>query len=270
MIEIEALQKSFGRVQALSDVTFKAADGQITGLIGPNGAGKTTTFRLIYGALRPTAGRIRIDACDVARDRLAALGRLGALPDVRGLYPRLTPREHLRYFGTLHGLNGKTLERRIARLLEQLDLTSIADRRTEGMSRGQQLRVALGRALIHRPPNIILDEPTNGLDIVGSRSVRRMIAGLRDAGHCIVVSSHNMSEIGMLCDHIAIIHRGRIVLEGAPDSLQRSTGFDDLEDVFMHAIDPAGAGDSNPAAGTETPDRGRRGSTPDSEDAPAA
>lgn len=238
MIEIDSLQKSFGALRALAQVTFTAPNGQITGLIGPNGAGKTTTFRIIYGALRPTGGQVRIDGCDVARDRLSALGRVGALPDVRGLYPRLTPREHLRYFGTLHGLDVRELERRVDTLIERLDMGSFADRKTQGMSRGQQLRVALGRALVHDPPNIILDEPTNGLDVVGSRSVRRMIAGLRDAGHCILVSSHNMSEIGMLCDHIAIINRGRIVLEGSPAALRHHTGLDDLEDIFMHAIDP--------------------------------
>jgi len=240
MIEIQSLQKTFGSVRALADVSFTAPDGQITGLIGPNGAGKTTTFRMIYGALRPTAGRVVVDGRDINQDRLAALERVGALPDVRGLYPRLTPREHLHYFGTLHGLDRYRLESRIDALLDRLDMHDIANRKTQGMSRGQQLRVALGRALVHDPPNIILDEPTNGLDIVGSRSVRRMIAELRDAGHCILVSSHNMSEIGMLCDHIAIISRGRIVSEGSPSDLRSATGLEDLEDIFMQAIDPDG------------------------------
>ena len=236
MIEVERLTKSFGAVRAVDDLSFQAPNGLVTGLLGPNGAGKTTTFRVIYGLLRPESGAARIDGLDVVTNRLAAQRRLGALPDVRGLYPRLTAREHLRYFGQLHGLSANRLEARIDELSARIGMTDFIDRPTKGFSRGQELKVALARALIHRPPNLILDEPTNGLDVVSSRAVRSLILELRDAGHCIVLSSHIMAEVTAMCDRLVFIARGRTVLAGTPDELRAVTGCADLEDVFVDAV----------------------------------
>ncbi|MCB9958785.1 MAG: ATP-binding cassette domain-containing protein [Rhodospirillaceae bacterium] len=236
MIQVDHLTKSFGRVRAVDDLSFVAPNGTVTGLLGPNGAGKTTTFRVIYGLLRPDSGSASIDGLDVVSQRLAAQRRLGALPDVRGLYPRLTAREHLRYFGQLHGLPVDRLEARIEDLARQIGMTEFLDRRTKGFSRGQELKVALARSLIHEPPNLILDEPTNGLDVVSSRAVRRLIGELRDAGCCIVLSSHIMAEVEAMCDRLVFIAHGRTVMEGTPDELRARTGRDDLEDMFVDAV----------------------------------
>ncbi|MBI1208247.1 MAG: ATP-binding cassette domain-containing protein [Azospirillum sp.] len=236
MIEITGLSKAFGRVRAVEGLSLHAADGEITGLIGPNGAGKTTTFRVLYGLLRPDAGQAAVDGLDVVGQRLAVQQRLGALPDVRGLYPRLTVREHIRFFGELHGLSGIDLDRRIDQLVQRLDMGEIAERRVRGFSRGQELKVALARALVHRPANLVLDEPTNGLDVVSSRAVRRLIREMRDAGCCILISSHIMAEVAALCDRLVIMARGRAVAGGTLDELRARGGSEDLEDVFVQAI----------------------------------
>ena len=236
MIEISGLSKAFGKVQAVGGLTLTAGDGQITGLIGPNGAGKSTTFRVAFGLIRPDDGRVAVDGRDVVRDRTEAQRRIGALPDVRGLYPRLTAREHIRYFGNLHGLSGPVLERRIDQLVALLEMDGFADRRARGFSRGQELKVALGRALVHEPANLILDEPTNGLDVVSVRAVRQLLRTMRDAGHCILLSSHLMAEVGMLCDRLVIINRGRVIATGTPERLRAWAGSDDLEEVFVRAL----------------------------------
>lgn len=236
MIVARQLSRTFGRITALDGLSLTAEDGQVTGLIGPNGAGKTTTFRIIYGLLRADEGSAEVDGIDVRQDRQAAQQRLGALPDVRGLYPRLTAREHIRYFGELHGLAGPDLERRINGLIDRLEMTDIADRRAKGFSRGQELKVALARALVHRPHNLILDEPTNGLDVVSNRTVRTLIKEMRDAGHCILLSSHVMAEVAALCDRLIIIAHGRAVAEGTLEELRAAAGTDDLEEVFLAAI----------------------------------
>jgi sodium transport system ATP-binding protein len=256
MIEISGLYKSFGsatswasrafgvqggRVPAVSGLSLIAGNGQITGLIGPNGAGKSTTFRVAFGLIRPCAGSVRIDGYDSVGERIEAQRRLGALPDVRGLYPRLTAREHIRYFGNLHGLDGPGLEARISELVGLLEMESFADRRARGFSRGQELKVALARALVHQPANLILDEPTNGLDVVSTRAVRGVLRRMRDAGHCILISSHLMSEIGALCDRLVIIDRGRVVAAGTPDELRARAGHADLEEVFVRALETAEA-----------------------------
>ncbi|SDH10229.1 ATP-binding cassette domain-containing protein [Roseospirillum parvum] len=238
MIEVEALAKRFkgpgGRVvEAVREVGFTARDGRITGLIGPNGAGKTTTLRILCGLMKPDAGRATIDGLDVVAETRAAQARLGVLPDNRGLYPRLTAREHVRYFGRLHGLKGAELERRIGVLAERLGMDDVLDRRAKGFSKGQTLKVALARALVHEPPNLLLDEPTNGLDIASSRAMRELIRGFRDQGRCVVFCSHIMSEVAALCDHLVVIADGRVVAEGAVDELRARTGLQDLEEVFL-------------------------------------
>ncbi len=236
MIETIALTKRYGDVTAVDGLNFHAADGAVTGLIGANGAGKTTTFRAICGVVEPDRGAARVDGHDSWRERLAALPRLGVLPDIRGLYPRLTPREHLEYFGALHGVTPTALAQRIAVLAERLEMAEFIDRRARGLSRGQELKVALARALIHAPQNIILDEPTNGLDVASTRAVRELIRELRMAGRCVVLASHVMAEVTQLCDVLFIIDRGRVIATGTPTELLRRFATTDLEDVFVDAI----------------------------------
>ncbi len=241
MIEVRGLAKSFGDLRVVEDVSFVARDGEITGLIGPNGAGKTTMFRLICTVLRANRGTTLIDGIDSQKDPLAARRRLGVLPDVRGLYARLTAREHLRYFGALHGIARDELEERIAELVATLRMEDFVDRRAKGFSRGQQMKVALGRALVHRPHNIMLDEPTNGLDVATSRAVRDLLRRLRAEGRCILLTSHIMQEVAALADRIVILAGGTIVLQGAPAELRRATGLNDLEEIFMAVTQEAAA-----------------------------
>lgn len=236
MIEMNNLSKRFDEVQALNGLTLKANDGCVTGLIGPNGAGKTTAFRIVYGLLSPDSGTAKVDKVDVSQDRMMAQRQLGVLPDVRGLYPRLTAREHIRYFGQLHGASGAELEADIDDLVKRLGMSDFADRLAKGFSRGQELKVALGRAMVHRPKNLILDEPTNGLDVMSSRAVRELIAEMKADGHCILISSHIMSEVSALCDNLVIVAEGRAIASGTPEELRDQTGADDLEEVFVRAL----------------------------------
>ncbi|HEV8677983.1 MAG TPA: ATP-binding cassette domain-containing protein [Stellaceae bacterium] len=239
MIEVRGLAKSFGALRVVEDVSFVARDGEITGLIGPNGAGKTTMFRLICTVLRPDRGTTLIDGVDGQREPLEARRRLGVLPDIRALYLRMTAREHLRYFGELHGIARRELETRIAELVATLRMEDFIDRRAKGFSRGQQMKVALGRALVHRPHNIMLDEPTNGLDVATSRAVRDLLRRLRSEGRCILLTSHIMQEVSALADRIVVLADGHVVLQGTPAELRRATGLHDLEEVFMAATQPA-------------------------------
>ncbi|RKH19312.1 MULTISPECIES: ATP-binding cassette domain-containing protein [unclassified Corallococcus] len=236
MIEARNLHKQFGKVTAVEDVTFTAEDGVITGLLGPNGAGKTTTLRMLYTLIRPDSGTATVDGVDVAKDPEKARRALGVLPDARGLYPRLTAREHARYFGELHGLSGAALDARVEELVELLDMKDIADRRTEGFSQGERVKVALARALVHGPRNVLLDEPTNGLDVMATRSVRTLLRKLKAQGCCVVFSSHVMQEVAALCDRIVVVARGRVVADGTADALRASTGKDSLEEAFVSVI----------------------------------
>jgi len=233
VIRVERLQKRFGAVQAVDDVGFEARDGAITGLLGPNGAGKTTTLRMLYGVMRPDAGRIQIDDVDAVASPQQAQSRLGVLPDGFGLYPRLTAREHIHYFGELHGISGDRLRERTEELLQLLDMRAIADRRTGGFSHGERTKVAIARALVHGPRNVLLDEPTHGLDVMSTRAVRTIVRRLRESGHCILFSSHVMQEVSALCDAIVVIAGGKVVARGTPDELRRQTGRSNLEDAFV-------------------------------------
>src|SRR5213593_1214386 len=199
MIRTEGLRKNFGEVPAVGGISFTAPDGAITGLLGPNGAGKTTSLRMIYGLMKPDAGRIEVDGVAVLENPQAAQSRMGVLPDVAGLYPRLTAREHIHYFGRLQGLSGDEVERRAEHWIDMLDMRSFADRRAAGFSHGERTRVALARALVHEPQNVLLDEPTNGLDVMSTRAVREIIRGLRARGRCVLFSSHVMQEVAALC-----------------------------------------------------------------------
>lgn len=236
MIRVEGIAKSFGKVQAVRDVSFSAEDGRITGLLGPNGAGKSTTLRVLYTVLRPDAGKASIDGIDVVADSLGARRRLGALPHSSGLYPQLTARENIAYYGALHGLAGEELERRVQSIVHLLEIGDFVDRRTKGFSQGQRTKVALARAMVHEPRNIILDEPTNGLDVMATRSLRNMMRRLRDAGRCVLLSSHIMQEVAVLCDEIVIISAGSVALAGTPEQIRSQTGQEDLEDAFVSAI----------------------------------
>ena len=236
MIEVRDLHKSFGKVVAVDGVSFRANDGQITGLLGPNGAGKTTSLRMLYTLLKPDRGQVLVDGVDAAADAGAVRRKLGVLPDSRGLYKRLTSRENIRYFGQLHGLDEATIAARTEALAKALDMGDIIDRRTEGFSQGQRVKTAIARALVHDPRNVILDEPTNGLDVMATRAMRRFLHQLRDEGRCVLFSSHIMQEVAALCDRIVIIAHGRVVAEGSADELRAQTGESNLEDAFVKAI----------------------------------
>ena len=236
MIEIKNLKKYYGdnnSIKAVDDVSFVCPDGKITGLLGPNGAGKTTTLRMISGLIKPMAGTVIVDSHDVTRDPRAVRQALGVQADMNGVYPRLTPREQFRYYGRFYGLKGKELENRIDAIIAELNMEEIAERRAEGFSRGQRQKIVLGRALVHNPPNIIMDEPTNGLDVMAVRDTRNSIRALRDQGRCVLFSTHYMDEAERLCDNIAIIVGGKIVASGAPTELMARTGKDNLEDAFV-------------------------------------
>ncbi|HEU0124375.1 MAG TPA: ATP-binding cassette domain-containing protein [Bryobacteraceae bacterium] len=240
MIAAQNLHKQFGSVVAVDNVSFVAPDGAVTGVLGPNGAGKTTSLRMVYGLLKPERGSVLIDGIDMASHTLAAQRRIGVLPDISGLYPRLTPREHIRYFGRLQGVPSAELDHRIDTWVRLLDLGSIIDRRVAGFSHGERTKVALARALVHNPGNILLDEPTNGLDVMSTRAVRELIRHLRAEGRCVVFSSHVMQEVSALCDRIVVMGRGKVVAEGTPEDLLTLTGCASLEDAFVHLVGPHG------------------------------
>ncbi len=234
MIEARDLAKHFNGVQAVRHVSFTAPDGFITGLLGPNGAGKSTTLRMISTLVRPSEGCARVDGIDVTVDPLAVRARIGVLSDARGIYARLTARENIAYYGALHGLAPDTVEAAIVRLSALLDMGALLGRRTDGFSQGERMKVAIARALVHDPPNVILDEPTNGLDVMTTRNLREVIRQLRADGKCVLFSSHVMQEVSALCDEIVIVAHGAVVAQGTSDELLAQSGCTNLEDAFVH------------------------------------
>jgi len=240
MISVKDLHKSFGEVTAVGGVSFDAEDGRITGLLGPNGAGKSTTLRVLYTVLKPDSGSATIDGVDVVAESLEARRRIGTLPHSSGLYPHLTARENIAYYATLYGMPSDQADERVQHVITQLDIGDFADRRTKGFSQGQRTKVALARALVHEPRNIILDEPSNGLDVMATRSLRDLIRQLKAAGKCILFSSHVMQEVAYLCDEIVIIAEGRVAIHDSPDGIRNKMGCDDLEDAFVKAITSLG------------------------------
>lgn len=240
MIRAEGLHKAFGkgaaRVQAVRGVDFEAGDGRITALLGPNGAGKSTTLRMLATVLRADSGRATVDGHDVATDADAVRRAIGVLPHGAGLYARLTARENVAYYGALHGLNRATLRTRVDQLAAQLEMTEFADRRVAGFSQGQRIKVALARALVHDPKNVLLDEPTNGLDVMATRALREIILNLKAEGRCMVFSSHVMQEVASLCDDVVIIGDGVVRFAGTLDALRGHAGTDDLEDAFVQVV----------------------------------
>ncbi|MEX0899201.1 MAG: ATP-binding cassette domain-containing protein [Gammaproteobacteria bacterium] len=236
MIRIDGIGKSFGEVRAVDSVSFTAPDGRITGLLGPNGAGKSTTLRMLYTVLQPDRGTAFVDGHDVREAPLGARRAMGVLPHGTGLYPRLTARENIAYYGRLNGMRGPHLARRVDLLVDMLEIGEFVDRRAKGFSQGQRIKVALARAMVHDPRNVVLDEPTNGLDVMATRALRELIRKLKAEGRCILFSSHVMQEVSALCDDIVIIAHGRVVAHGSPAELRERAGEDDLEEVFVRAI----------------------------------
>jgi sodium transport system ATP-binding protein len=239
MISAEGLYKAFGRKQAVAGVSFTAPDGQITGLLGPNGAGKTTTLRMLYTLLRPDQGRVRVDGLDAAAHPLAVRRRLGVLPDARGLYRRLTARENIAYFAALQGLDAASTQQRIAALIDTLGMQDIADRAAAGFSQGERLKTALARALVHDPSNVLLDEPTNGLDVMSTRSLRDFLRQLKAQGRCVLFSTHVMQEVTALCDRVVVIANGTVVADGTPEALRAQAEAANLEEAFIRLIGAA-------------------------------
>jgi len=243
MIKAQNLAKAFPKkgqrkasVIAVSDVTLSAEDGKITGLLGPNGAGKSTTLRMLTGLLAPDSGTGTVDGWDIVKDRLQVRASIGYLPHNAGIYPRLSARENIQYFARLNGMPKRHSDERIDELIAKLAMEDIADRRAEGFSQGQKTKVGLARALIHKPQTLVLDEPTNGLDVMATRKLRQILRSLRDEGHCILVSSHIMQDVTLLCDQVAIINEGRVVMEDSVPGILDKTGQTDFEDAFVVAI----------------------------------
>ena len=241
MIRVTGLAKQFisgkGKtkrlVQAVREVSFEARDGAITGLLGPNGAGKTTTMRMIAGLISPDQGAIEVDGIDGQREPQKMLARLGVLSDARGLYPRLTARENIAYYAELHGMGKAAIDSRMATLANMLDIGELLDRRTEGFSQGERMKTSLARAIVHDPQNLLLDEPTNGLDVLATRSLRGALRGLRDAGKCVVISTHIMQEVERLCDQIYVVSHGTVVANDTVEGLKEKTQERDFEEAFV-------------------------------------
>jgi sodium transport system ATP-binding protein len=236
MIKAHQISKSFGQVKAVRQLSFHAEDGQVTGLLGPNGAGKTTTLRMLYSLLPPDQGHIEVDGIEMTADNHRLRAKLGVVPDAKGLYQRLTARENISYFGRLQGLDEAQLLQRTNELVQKLGMEDFIDRRCNGFSQGQRVKTAIARALIHQPQNILLDEPTNGLDVMSTRNLRSFIKQMRDAGRCVIFSSHIMQEVAALCDRIVIIAEGRVIAQGSPAELLQKAAEQNLEDAFVKII----------------------------------
>ncbi|CUS47312.1 MAG: ABC-type Na+ efflux system ATPase component NatA [Idiomarinaceae bacterium HL-53] len=236
MIEVKNLEKSYRDVKALNGLSFHANDGEITGLLGPNGAGKTTCLRSLYGLIHPDSGSAMIDGIEAIQQPLEVRKRIGIFPDKFGLYERMTPREHISYIAELHGIRGAVLEEKVQSVIESLGMGEIADRRTQGFSQGQRMKVALAQAIVHQPQNLILDEPSRGLDVMSTRILRELMYSLREQGRCILFSSHVMQEVAALCDRVVIMVQGQVVANDTPQALCEQTGKDSFEDAFVQLI----------------------------------
>jgi len=236
MIRVQDLGKHFGAVKAVDGISFRVDDGMITGLLGPNGSGKTTTLRMLYTLLQVDSGSIEVDGIRVSDNKLAVKQRLGVMPDARSLYTRLTARENIRYYGELQGVSGDLLQQRIDELADQLEMHGYLDRRCHGFSSGQKAKVAIARAFVSDPHNLLLDEPGNGLDVMSNRGLRRFLLTQKDQGKAILLSTHIMQEVAALCDRIVIIANGRIKATGSAEQLLAQAGESNLEDAFVTLI----------------------------------
>jgi sodium transport system ATP-binding protein len=236
MIEAFGLSKRFGSIEAARDVSFVAHDGQITGLLGANGAGKSTCFRMLYGVLTPDSGRACIDGLDILGATSEARAHLGVLPHAAGLYNNLTARENIQYFGSLYGMSRQRLKSRTDELVRSLGMENFIGRRAKGFSQGQRIKVALARALVHNPGNVVLDEPTNGLDVMAIRNLREMLLDLKAEGRCVLFSSHVMQEVAALCDRVVIIGRGRVLADATVQEIRERNGNASLEEAFLQVL----------------------------------
>ena len=236
MIKVSNLYKSFGAVKAVQRISFEAHDGEVTGLLGPNGAGKTTTLRMLYSLLPPDEGEIRIDDLDPARDAMAIKDTIGVVPDNRGLYARLTARENIYYYGELHGMRHAEIRKRIEEFVQLLNMADFIDRRAAQFSQGQRVKVAIARAMVHDPQTVLMDEPSNGLDVMSTRELRKYIRGLKAAGRSVILSTHIMQEVAALCDRVIIIAAGRIAANGTAEELLHMSGCSTIEDAFVKLI----------------------------------
>jgi sodium transport system ATP-binding protein len=235
-IRTDRLTRAYGPQLAVNEISFEVPRGQVLGFLGPNGAGKSTTLRMLYTVLRPDQGDAFIDGGSVTADPLAARRAIGVLSHGAGVYNHLTARENIAYFGELHGMSRADRTARAAELVELLEMQPFADRLAKGFSQGQRLKTALARSLVHRPKNILLDEPTNGLDVMAVRGLRKLLAQLRDAGHCVLFSSHVMQEVEQLCDEVVVIAGGQVVAAGAIADIRARAGNQQLEDAFVHLM----------------------------------
>jgi sodium transport system ATP-binding protein len=236
VIEAMNLSKRFGAVQAVREISFVARDGEITGILGANGAGKSTCLRLLYGVLTPDSGAARIDGIDIRGETSKARAHLGVLPHAAGLYGNLTARENIQYFGSLQGIGGDRLHSRIGELSRVLGMENFLERRAKGFSQGQRIKTALARALVHDPGNIVLDEPTNGLDVMAIRNLRDMLLALKAQGRCVLFSSHVMQEVAALCDRVVIIGHGRVLADATVQSIREHSGAASLEEAFLQVL----------------------------------
>lgn len=238
MIDVKQISKKFGKVDAVRDVSFDVQRGEIFGLLGPNGAGKTTTLRMLYGLCKPTSGELLVDNISVAKQPLAIQKRMGVLPDGGSLYTRLTARENIRYFGELQGMRRRDIQSTTDRLSSILDMDNIIDRKTEGFSQGERMKVKLARALVHNPDYVLLDEPTNGLDVLTTRAVRQLLLELKADNKCVIFSSHLMHEVANLCDRVAIVTSGTVAVSGALQEVMQEAQAASFEDAFVHFAYP--------------------------------
>lgn len=241
MIQVEKISKSFGDVKAVKEVSLLAEDGKITALLGANGAGKTTSMRMIYALIKPETGVVTVDGINSTERPVAARAQMGVLPDARGLYKRLTARENMAYFGRLQGMSEADIKKRSDELIQRLGMEKFADRQTDGFSQGQRVKVAIARAIIHDPQNILLDEPTNGLDVMSTRAIRAFLKEEKARGKCILFSSHVMQEVSAVCDEITVIDAGLVRATGTEEELLTMTGEDNLENAFVNLVTQGGA-----------------------------